>query len=198
MSKRGLLVVLSGPSGCGKGTVVPRVLEKSPNTVVSVSVTTREPRKGEVNGQHYFFCTREEFEQKIAAGEFLEYAPYKGNLYGTPKAWVEEQRSLGKNVILEIEVQGGKQVIERCPDAVSVFLTSPSMEELEKRLRGRATETEAEIRERMERAVWELTQMDAYRYLIVNDVVETAADRLIDIMELESEIKQEMGQNDPS
>ena len=198
MSKRGLLVVLSGPSGCGKGTVVHRVLEKSPNTVVSVSVTTREPRKGEVNGQHYFFCTREEFEQKIAAGEFLEYAPYKGNLYGTPKAWVEEQRSLGKNVILEIEVQGGKQVIERCPDAVSVFLTSPSMEELEKRLRGRATETEAEIRERMERAVWELTQMDAYRYLIVNDVVETAADRLIDIMELESEIKQEMGQNDPS
>ena len=192
MSKRGLLVVLSGPSGCGKGTVVRRVLEKSPNTVVSVSMTTRLPRDGEVDGKHYFFCTRAEFEKKIAEGAFLEYAEYAGNYYGTPKAWVEEHRNAGQNVILEIEVQGGKQIIERCPDAVSVFLTSPSMEELERRLRGRGTESEEKIQRRLERAVWELTQVDAYRYLIVNDEVELAADRLIDIMELEAEIKQEL------
>lgn len=197
MSK-GLLVVLSGPSGCGKGTVVKRVLEKSPNTVVSVSMTTRLPREGELDGKHYFFITRAEFEQKIAEGAFLEYAEYNGNFYGTPKAWVEEHRAMGQNVILEIEVQGGKQIIERCPDAVSVFLTSPSMEELERRLRGRGTESEEKIQARLERAVWELTQMDAYRYLIVNDEVEKAADRLIDIMELETEIKQQMDSTDPS
>ena len=194
MSKRGLLIVLSGPSGCGKGTVLKRVLEKSPDTVVSVSATTRLPREGEMEGKHYFFCTRAEFEKKIAEDAFLEYAEYNGNYYGTPKAWVEEHRGLGQNVVLEIEVQGGKQIIERCPDAVSVFLTSPSMEELERRLRGRGTETEEKIRARLERAVWELTQVDAYRYLIVNDEVEKAADRLIDIIELETEIKQETNQ----
>lgn len=198
MSNRGLLIVLSGPSGCGKGTVLKRVLEKSPNTVVSVSATTRLPREGETDGKHYFFITRAEFEQKIAEGAFLEYAEYSDNYYGTPKAWVEEHRNAGQNVVLEIEVQGGKQIIERCPDAVSVFLTSPSMEELERRLRGRGTESEEKIQARLERAVWELTQMDAYRYLIVNDEVEAAADRLLDIIELETEIKQEMGQNDPS
>ncbi len=194
MSKKGLLIVLSGPSGCGKGTVLKRVLEKSPNTVISVSATTRLPREGEMEGKHYFFCTRAEFEQKSAEDACLEYAEDSGNYYGTPKAWVEEHRDMGQNVVLEIEVQGGKQIIERCPDAVSVFLTSPSMEELERRLRGRGTETEEKIRARLERAVWELTQVDAYRYLIVNDEVEKAADRLIDIIELETEIKQQTNQ----
>ncbi len=189
MKNKGLLVVLSGPSGCGKGTVLRRVLEQRESACVSVSMTTRDPRPGEVDGVHYFFVSKEEFTKAIADDAFLEYAEYAGNFYGTPKAWVEEQRQAGRDVVLEIEVQGGKQIVEKCPDAVSIFLASPSLQELERRLRSRGTETEEKIQRRLKRAVWELTQKDSYRYLVVNDEVDKAATRLIEIMELESEIK---------
>ena len=189
MKNKGLLVVLSGPSGCGKGTVLRRVLEQRESACISVSMTTRDPRPGEVDGVHYFFVTKEEFTKAIADDAFLEYAEYAGNFYGTPKAWVEEQRQAGRDVVLEIEVQGGKQIVEKCPDAVSIFLASPSLQELERRLRNRGTETEEKIQRRLKRAVWELTQKDSYRYLVVNDEVDKAAARLIEIMELESEIK---------
>lgn len=181
--KKGLLIVLSGPSGCGKGTVLHQVLERSPNAIVSVSKTTREPRLGELEGVHYFFVTREQFEKSIRKKDFLEYAEYAGNYYGTPKSWVEKQREEGKDVILEIEVQGGMQVIEKCPDAISIFLTSPSLEELERRLRYRGTEDEEKIQKRLKRAIWELNHMDVYKHVIVNDEVEEAANQFIKIIE---------------
>ena len=180
--KKGLLVILSGPSGCGKGTVLHQVLERYPNGIVSVSKTTREPRSGELEGVHYFFVTKKEFEKSIKKKDFLEHAEYAGSYYGTPKTWVEMQREAGKDVILEIEVQGGLQVIEKCPDAVSVFLTSPTLEELERRLRYRGTEDEEKIQKRMKRAIWELNHMDVYKHVIVNDNVEEAANQFIAIM----------------
>ncbi len=182
---KGLLVILSGPSGCGKGTVLHQVMEQYENAVVSVSMTTREPRPGEVDGVHYFFVTEEEFKRHIRKKEMLEYAEYSGYYYGTPKNWVEEQRNAGRDVILEIEVKGGKQVIDKCPDAVSIFLTSPSLEELERRLRYRGTEDEKKIRKRMDRAVWELNQMDLYKYVIVNDEVPEAAAQFMKIVKKE-------------
>lgn len=181
--KKGLLVILSGPSGCGKGTVLHQVLERYPTAIVSVSKTTREPRNGELEGVHYFFVTKAEFEKSIKKKDFLEYAEYAGYYYGTPKTWVEMQREAGRDVILEIEVQGGMQVIEQCPDAVSIFLTSPSLEELERRLRYRGTEDENKIKKRMKRAIWELNHMDKYEHVIVNDNVEEAATQFIEICE---------------
>lgn len=182
---RGLLIVLSGPSGCGKGTVVSRLLSEREDTVLSVSVTTRQPRPGDVDGIQYFFRTREQVETMIGDNALLEYAEYNGNYYGTPRAAVEEQLAAGRNVLLEIEVQGAEQVMSRCEDFVSVFLAVPSLEELERRLRGRGTETEASVQGRLQAAHEELRHMGSYQYVVVNDEVDLAVKRLSTIIDAE-------------
>ena len=184
--RRGLLIVFSGPSGCGKGTVVSEILRKRGDTVLSVSVTTRDPRPGDVDGVQYFFRTREQVEEMIREDRLLEYAEYNGNYYGTPLAAVEEQLNNGNHVILEIEVQGALKVMKRVPDHVSVFLGVPSMEELERRLRGRGTETEESVQNRLAAAKEELALADHYQYLVLNDEVDAAVDRLNTIIEAES------------
>lgn len=181
----GLLIVFSGPSGCGKGTLVAKLLEQRTDTVLSVSVTTRAPRPGEIDGFHYFFKTCEEVERMIKNDELLEYAQYSGNYYGTPRAAVEEHLKAGRNVILEIDVQGALQVMERCEDYVSIFLTVPSLDELERRLRGRGTEEETWIQARMAAAKSELKYIDRYQYTVLNDEVDAAFDRLNTIIETE-------------
>ncbi len=183
--KRGLLLIFSGPSGCGKGTIVSRLLAEREDTVLSVSVTTRAPRAGETDGVEYFFRSREQVEQMIAQDELLEYAEYSGNYYGTPKAAVERLLDEGKNVILEIEVQGAQKVMARVSDHVSVFLAMPSLEELERRLRGRGTETEDRILRRMAAVQSELEAACLYQYVVVNDDVEAAVKRVNTIIEAE-------------
>ncbi len=155
--KRGLLIILSGPSGVGKGTVR-AYFEKNEklNLAYSTSMTTRKPRNGEKDGVHYFFTTKEKFEEAIQNDELLEYAEFVGNYYGTPLAEVERLRNEGKNVLLEIEVQGATQVQKRCPDAVSIFIIPPSMEELERRIRGRQSEAEEIIQQRLAKAQQEM------------------------------------------
>ena len=170
---KGLLIVLSGPSGCGKGTMVGEILKRG-DCAVSISATTRSPREGEENHVHYHFISREEFEQRIAANGFLEYAEYCGNYYGTPLKEVEEMRGQGKNVILEIEVQGAFQSKERCPDAILIFTIPPTMEELRRRLHKRGTETEEVIEKRIARAAEELPLAKQYDYIILNDALEDA------------------------
>ena len=177
MSKRGLLVIFSGPSGSGKGTVLQSLLTERPDVAVSISATTRQPRPGEQDGVHYFFRQREEFEQMIREDQLLEYAEYSGNYYGTPLSFIEQQRQQGRHVVLEIEVQGALQVMQRCPDAVSIFLAPPSLAVLEERLRGRGTETEEVILRRLGEAHRERASMDKYQYIVVNrEVAQAAAD----------------------
>lgn len=166
---RGILTVVSGFSGAGKGTVMNGLLAKYDNYALSVSATTRRPREGEQNGREYFFKTKDAFERMIAEDAFIEYAKYVENYYGTPKAYVEEQLSRGKDVLLEIEIQGALQVKEKCPDALLVFITPPNAEILEQRLTGRGTETPEVIAQRMNRAAEESEGMGAYDYIIVND-----------------------------
>lgn len=167
-SKQGRLVVVSGPSGVGKGTVLNYVLE-NPNFVYSVSATTREPRHGEQNGVNYFFTTREHFERMIDNGELIEYAQYNGNYYGTPKFFVDKMLSEGKNVVLEIEVKGAVQIKKKCPDAIFVFIAPESRQVLEKRLRGRGTETEDVIQGRLSIAEKEIRSCLMYDYIAVNE-----------------------------
>ncbi len=183
--KRGLLLIFSGPSGCGKGTIVSRLLAERDDTVLSVSVTTRAPRPGETDGVEYYFRSREQVEQMIAQDELLEYAEYSGNYYGTPKAAVERLLDEGKNVILEIEVQGAQKVMARVSDYVSIFLAMPSLEELERRLRGRGTETEDRILRRMAAVRSELDAACHYQYVVVNDDVDAAVERVNAILKAE-------------
>lgn len=185
-NKEGMLIVLSGPSGSGKGTIIKSLLEQRKDTVLSISMTTRDPRFGEQEGVHYFFRTREEFEQTIANDGFLEYAEYNGNYYGTPIAPIQRWLYEGKNVILEIEVQGAEKVMDKREDLVSIFLAVPSMEELEHRLRGRGTETDEVIERRLAAAKQELTRVSRYQYVVLNDEVEQAVARINTIIDAEN------------
>lgn len=183
MAERGRLIVYSGPSGVGKGTLLERLIGRRENTVLSVSATTRAPRPGEEDGVHYHFVTRQRFEQLISIGGMLEFAEYGGQLYGTPKMYVEEQLRLGRDVVLEIEVKGAMQVKKAMPEAVLVFVMPPSFAELERRLRGRGTEDEGQIRKRLATAREEMRRAYEYEYVLVNDQVETAAQKLWAILD---------------
>ena len=177
MSKRGLLVVISGPSGVGKGTVRREFMKNEDlNRCYSVSMTSREPRSGEREGIDYFFVTREEFEKAIAEGKLLEWTEFVGNYYGTPLEYVEKLRDEGKNVILEIEVEGAAQIKAKCPDVLMIFITPPSMEELERRIRGRRTEAEEIVQQRLAKAEREMTYVGQYKYVICNEDVALAAE----------------------
>ena len=184
MSK-GILVVVSGFSGAGKGTVMKRLLEKYKDYALSVSATTRNPREGEVDGREYFFRTKEEFEKLNEEDALIEYAQYVGNYYGTPRSYVEEQLSQGKNVILEIEIQGAMKVKEKIPEALLVFVTPPTVEELKNRLVGRGTETEDVIADRLARAAEEAEGMGEYDYILVNDDLEECVENLHQIIRSE-------------
>ena len=167
--KRGVLFVFSGPSGVGKGTLKAKLFEEFADRIAySVSATTRGPREGEVDGKDYFFISRQEFERRVQNNEFLEHAEFAGNCYGTPRAYVEKLLDSGMNVVLEIDVRGALQVMKSMPECVSVFILPPSFEELEHRLRGRGTETEEKVRERLETAKRELPYAPQYDYQIVN------------------------------
>ena len=170
MTNKGQLIIMSGFSGAGKGTITKMLVDSYPEEyALSISATTRAPREGEVDGKHYFFLEKTTFEQMIDEEAFLEYAQYVGNYYGTPKHYVKEQMEKGKNVILEIEIQGALQVKKIMPEALLVFITPPSANELELRLRGRGTETDEVIASRMARAVQEAEGCEVYDYLVVND-----------------------------
>lgn len=185
IEKKGLLVIISGPSGAGKGTVVKELVKRSDKIKLSVSATTRAPRVGEEHGREYFFITREDFEQRIEDNAVLEYAQYCGNYYGTPRKYVEEQCALGNDVILEIEVQGGRQVKKLCPDTVSIFVVPKSFEILAQRLRGRGTEDEEAVRRRLHTALSELEQAKLYDYIVINDSLEDCVDDILGILRSE-------------
>lgn len=186
--KKGIPVVISGPSGCGKGTIVKELLKKYPETfALSVSATTRSPRVGEEHGREYYFITKEEFERRIAANEILEYTTYVGNYYGTPKKELYERTEQGINVILEIEIEGGMNIRKLCPEAVLVFILPPSAKILEARLRGRGTNTDEDIRNRMTRAKEEILYAEKYDYVVINEEggVEKAAEEIAEIVRAE-------------
>lgn len=185
MSSKGILLIISGPSGAGKGTVVNELMKDSEKYCLSVSVTTRTPRKGEKEGVNYYFRSEDEFKKMAEHGELLEYALFCGNFYGTPVGYVEKELSEGKNVILEIEVQGAIQVKERYPDAVLIFLTPNTLQDLEDRLRGRNTETEDVIALRLRRAREEVRLINKYDYIVINDLVRNAARRINRIVDAE-------------
>lgn len=180
MSK-GKLVVISGASGVGKGTVLGIMMEKRKDLKFSVSATTRDPRPSETDGVHYYFVTKEEFEKMVAAGQMLEYSVHNANYYGTPRAQAEEKMRTG-SVLLDIEPVGAGQVKKAAPDAVLVFIMPPSMEELERRLRGRGDTPEDQIAMRLERAVWEMEQRHWYDHVVVNDDAERCADEILKII----------------
>ena len=180
MSK-GKLFVISGASGVGKGTVLKRVMELRDDLAFSVSATTRAPRENEIDGVHYDFITREAFEELIGQDGFLEYSAHHDNYYGTPKAQMQDKLSRG-HVLLDIDPVGAGQVLDKCPDATLIFIMPPSLEELENRLRGRGDTPEAQIKLRLERAVWEMEQRSWYHHVVTNTVVDDCANEILDII----------------
>ena len=186
LNDRGLLVVISGPSGVGKGTVRKALFEMPKhNLTYSISMTTRKKREGEVDGKDYYFVSKEEFEKKIEENKFLEYAEFVGNYYGTPLDKVNEQLDLGNEVVLEIEVEGALQVKKKVPDCVMIFIVPPGKEALYQRLRKRGTESEDVIQQRIEKANREFKLAKYYDYIVVNDEVSNAADRIMAIIRAE-------------
>lgn len=183
MSRKGILIVVSGFSGAGKGTLMKELLRNYDNYALSISATTRNPREGETDGKEYFFKTVEEFEKMIAQDALIEYAKYVNNYYGTPRAYVEEQLEAGKDVILEIEIQGALKVKEKFPETLLLFVTPPDAETLRNRLVGRGTETMDVIESRMQRAAEEAEGMDAYDYLVVNDDLSVCVEEMHSIIQ---------------
>lgn len=184
MEKKGILIVISGFSGAGKGTLVKALLQKYDNYALSVSMTTRQPRPGERNGVEYFFTDREHFEETIKQDGLVEYATYCDNYYGTPRAYVEEQMAMGKNVILEIEIQGALKIKEKFPESLLIFLTPPSAEELKRRLEGRGTESMEAVAKRLARAAEESEGVEAYDYIAVNDKLEKCVEEIHRLVEV--------------
>ncbi len=182
---KGILIVVSGFSGAGKGTLMKKLLENYDNYALSVSATTRAPRQGETHGKEYFFKTVEEFEKMIAQDELIEYAKYVDNYYGTPESYVTDQLEAGRDVILEIEIQGALKVKEKYPDTLLLFVTPPSAEELKARLVGRGTESMEVIEARMRRAIEEAQYMDSYDYLIVNDDLDICMEEMHQVIQAE-------------
>jgi guanylate kinase len=183
--KKGLLIVISGASGTGKGTVCKELLARETGIAYSVSATSRAPREGEEDGREYYFRTREEFEQMIADGAFLEYADVYGNYYGTPLAPIEKRRAAGEDILLEIDTQGALDVMDQCPDGTFIFLLPPSLEELRRRITGRGTESEESLVRRLAAARDEILLGKRYRYAVLNDTVEAATDRIQTILAAE-------------
>ena len=181
--KKGTLIILSGPSGVGKGTIREELFkDESLNLCYSISMTTRKPRPLEKDGVDYFFVDVDTFKDKIEKGELLEHAQFVGNYYGTPQFYVDQLLSEGKNVVLEIEVQGALQVMEKRPDALTIFIVPPSLEELERRIRGRSTEEDAVVLKRLEKAKNELETKDKYKHIIVNDTINEAVLKISEII----------------
>lgn len=178
MKEQGVLAVVSGFSGAGKGTIMKALLEKYDNYALSISATTRSPRPGEVDGREYFFMTNEQFEELIEKNRLIEYARYVNHYYGTPSSYVEEMMAQGKDVILEIEIQGAFKVKEKYPEAVLIFVVPPAAADLKARLLGRGTETEEVIEKRLKRALEESEGMESYDYILVNDTIGTCVEEL--------------------
>lgn len=180
---KGILLVISGFAGTGKGTLVQELLKRYDNYALSVSATTRNPRPGEVDGVHYFFKTKKEFENMIRENQLIEYASYVDNYYGTPKEYVQQQLEAGKDVILEIEIQGALKIKEQFPETLLLFMVPPGAEVLEERLRGRGTETDEVVRKRLHRAVEEAEYIDWYDYLLVNDELDVCVKEAHEIIQ---------------
>ena len=183
--RKGMLLVISGPSGTGKGTLIERLMKEDPTLVFSVSATTRAPRPGEIDGVHYHFVTNERYDELVAENAFVEYANVHGNRYGTLRSEVYERLERGENVVLDIDVQGALNVIASEKEKVSIFILPPSMQELRSRLTGRGTETQEAVERRLHNAVWEISQKDKYQYKVINDDLESCLHTLQAIIEAE-------------